>query len=615
MKRKAIKYLLTFFLLSFIGLAFYFGSDSHAQTSGLFSNRGTPEAPNFGSIDALNRLSESLMNGFKYVEAREYADAALRKAEKEGYTNGKADALYCIGLIYWYQDNFKEALIAHQQALLYYQQAGNEKGCAATFKRLGHDYADLEDYKLAMNSFQSALQMNEKSGDQLALAANLDLLGYCYMRMSDDTKALEYYNKSLAISERLNDKTGIAGTCNDMAELFELQHNLKVALQYAKRGLAISIELDDKRHLRESYKKLERIYLKMKNYEEAYNSRLHFDEIHDFLYKTETSVKISALQLKYEAEKKNQQIALLNKDNEIQEKVISRQRITRNAFIVGFFLVLLLGIITFRQYRTKKKVNEELERSIEKLKSTQQQLIQQEKLASLGELIAGIAHEIKNPLNFITNYSEINAELIEELNEVGTEEEKNEILTAIKNNQMVISKHGKTADSIVKNMLEFSRTGNNEKLPVDLNKMCEENMNLAYHGCRANYPDFNCEMKVVLAPDLPLVNCVPQDISRVILNLFTNAFYELQKRKNGILELTTAVSENQVLISIKDNGAGIPEAIRKKIFEPFFTTKPAGKGTGLGLSLSFDIIKAHQGELNVKSKEGEYTEFQIILPV
>jgi signal transduction histidine kinase len=245
-------------------------------------------------------------------------------------------------------------------------------------------------------------------------------------------------------------------------------------------------------------------------------------------------------------------------------------------------------------------------------------------MASLGELTAGIGHEIQNPLNFVNNFSEVSSELVDEMNEElgkGNIDDAKEIATDLKQNLEKITHHGKRAGEIVKGMLQHSRTSSGQKELTDLNVLADEYLRLAYHGLRAKDKSFNSKMETDFDPALPKIEVVPQDIGRVILNLITNAFYVVnEKSKQGIAgyEPTVSVSTkkegNKVLVSVKDNGNGIPEHIKEKIFQPFFTTKPTGQGTGLGLSLSYDIVKAHGGELKVETKEGDGSEFSIKLP-
>jgi signal transduction histidine kinase len=284
---------------------------------------------------------------------------------------------------------------------------------------------------------------------------------------------------------------------------------------------------------------------------------------------------------------------------------------------------------TIEELEQKRKAIEEanvaLQKSFEELKSTQALLIQAEKMASLGELTAGIAHEIQNPLNFVNNFSEVSQELISEMNDelaVGNFDFAKEIASDIEQNLVKILHHGKRADAIVKGMLQHSRTGSSQKELTDVNVLAEEYLRLSYHGLRAKDRTFNADIKTDFDKTLPKVAVVAQDIGRVILNLITNAFYAVNERKKKgeegykpTVSVHTCAAAGKAEITVKDNGAGIPEDIKNKIFQPFFTTKPTGEGTGLGLSLSYDIVKAHGGELKVETKEGEGTDFIMVLPV
>jgi two-component system NtrC family sensor kinase len=267
----------------------------------------------------------------------------------------------------------------------------------------------------------------------------------------------------------------------------------------------------------------------------------------------------------------------------------------------------------------------ELKQSIEDLKATQSQLIQSEKMASLGELTAGIAHEIQNPLNFVNNFSEINQELLLELKEEidkGNLDEVKQLADDVIDNAEKINHHGKRADAIVKGMLQHSRTSSGVKESTDINALADEYLRLAYHGLRAKDKSFNATMKTDFDESIGKISIVPQDIGRVILNLITNAFHAVDERKKNeqsdytpLVTVTTRKNPSSIEVIIQDNGNGIPAQFIDKIFQPFFTTKPTGKGTGLGLSLSYDIMKAHGGELKVETKEGEGTVFSVLLPV
>ena len=272
-----------------------------------------------------------------------------------------------------------------------------------------------------------------------------------------------------------------------------------------------------------------------------------------------------------------------------------------------------------------------VEASLEDLRTTQDRLVQTQKLASLGQLTAGIAHEIKNPLNFVNNFSGVSAELIDELGEnlvrmkgdAQTRAQITELMDTLRGNLDKIVQHGKRADAIVKNMLLHSRQGSGEHRPVDINALVEESLNLAYHGARAEKQGFTITLERSFDPAAGEVDVFPQEITRALLNLISNGFYAATKRKaeaNGgdyepTLAATTKNLGDSVEIRIRDNGTGIPPEVKEKLFSPFFTTKPAGEGTGLGLSISHDIIvKQHGGSIEVDTQPGEFTEFRIVLP-
>ena len=284
---------------------------------------------------------------------------------------------------------------------------------------------------------------------------------------------------------------------------------------------------------------------------------------------------------------------------------------------------------TIQELELKRKAveesNEALQKSLEELKATQQQLIQSEKMASLGELTAGIAHEIQNPLNFVNNFSEVSIELLDEMkSELATDNKPSaiDIANDVKQNLEKIIHHGRRADAIVKGMLQHSRTSTGQKEFTDINALCDEYLRLAYHGLRAKDKSFNAKFETDLDPTIDKINVIPQDIGRVLVNLINNAFYAVNEKRQRVddYEPTVVVSTKnlgkKVEIRVKDDGNGIPQRILDKIFQPFFTTKPTGQGTGLGLSLSYDIItKGHSGELKVETKEGEGSEFIIQIPI
>jgi signal transduction histidine kinase len=290
----------------------------------------------------------------------------------------------------------------------------------------------------------------------------------------------------------------------------------------------------------------------------------------------------------------------------------------------------VIAIGNVRLFEQVQEQTRELSQSLDELRIAQDRLVQTEKLASLGQLTAGIAHEIKNPLNFVNNFAALSAELTDELNEVlkptslagNVREEVDELTSLLKDNLQKVVQHGKRADSIVKNMLLHSRGGSGEHRPADINALLDESLNLAYHGARAEKPQFNVTLRRDFDAMAGTIELFPQEITRVLLNLISNGFYAVKRKTendgSGFEPVLSAATRNlgdTVEIRIRDNGTGIPVEVREKMFNPFFTTKPAGEGTGLGLSMSHDIIvKQHGGRIEVETVPGEFTEFRIVLP-
>ncbi len=323
-------------------------------------------------------------------------------------------------------------------------------------------------------------------------------------------------------------------------------------------------------------------------------------------------------------QQKYQQELLLSQ----KELEVSEGNAVRNILLTASVFLVIIGFLLFTRYRNQKRSHQQLDKAYQELSEThhklvaaQEQLVHAQKMASLGQLTAGIAHEIQNPLNFVNNFAELSVELLEELKTAG--DERDEIIGSLIANLQKINTHGKRADKIVKGMLIHSRTGQVDKNPADLNKMIDELLELSYHGNRSRDKTFTAEIIKHFDQNLPEVNMVMQDISRVLINLFNNAFFAVGERVKmnepgytARVGVSTKQEGSRVIIKIRDNGTGIPANIRDKIFDPFFTTKPSGEGTGLGLSLSYDIVtKGHHGTINVNSEKNNFTEFTITLPI
>ncbi|CAN5196022.1 hypothetical protein BH11BAC6_BH11BAC6_07350 [soil metagenome] len=366
------------------------------------------------------------------------------------------------------------------------------------------------------------------------------------------------------------------------------------------------------------YKLLAELYEKTGDNLKAKETYKSFINLQDSVLGDQAKYRTINFETEQQMNEKELSISKLENENKISS-------LSRNFSIGMAVLLLLLVAGVYHRFRSKKKANLILEQTLAHLKSTQSQLIQSEKMASLGELTAGIAHEIQNPLNFVNNFSEVSNELIDEMKEElskGNYEDMNAIADDVKQNLEKINHHGKRADAIVKGMLQHSQKSSGTKEPTDINALADEYFRLAYHGLRAKEKDFNAAMQTDFDETIGKINIIPHDIGRVLFNLYNNAFYAVNEKKKQqtenyepIVSLSTKKMGEKFSISVKDNGNGIPQKLVDKIFQPFFTTKPTGQGTGLGLSLSYDIVKAHGGEIKVETKQGEGSAFIIRLSI
>ena len=468
------------------------------------------------------------------------------------------------------------------------------------------------------------------------------LIADIYSAMNESDSALSYYRPFVETAPYWARNT-VAITHAGMARVFQKKGQIDSALLYGRQALdyfqnnSMAVRSwgeNSLYYVGEISPLLAELYKSNNQPDSAYKYLKLSIAIKDSLYNTDKLRQFQTLGFN----ESNRRLQLEQQSREEKQRYETKIKMYGLISIITGFVVL--AFVLYRNNRHKQKANiqlqtqkQEIENTLGELKNTQKQLIQSEKMASLGELTAGIAHEIQNPLNFVNNFSEVNKELLTEMNEEiekGNFDEVKALAKDVTDNEEKINFHGKRADAIVKGMLQHSRSTNNAtKEPTDINALADEYLRLAYHGLRAKDKSFNATMKTDFDESLSAdeagignINIIPQDIGRVILNLITNAFYVVdEKKRSGIegYEPTVSVStkklNGKVEVKVKDNGNGIPQKVLDKIFQPFFTTKPTGQGTGLGLSLSYDIIKAHGGELKVETKEGEGATFIIQIPV
>ncbi|MBP6411601.1 MAG: tetratricopeptide repeat protein [Pseudarcicella sp.] len=588
-----------------------------------------------------------------------YGQQALDLARRIHYSNGEATALSSIGFVYRGLGDLQNSLSLQQKALAIAEQNIKSDETAKSLFGIGAIYVDLKDYSKALNNYKKALslyQLNDNKkkvailwvniGDVYEKVNQLDSALYCTQKgyqlmpslasISEKSYALRVLTKiyiklnqlDLAIStSRMGIKAAIdQGNIRDqgfcyylIAEVYKARNQIDSCIYYAKKALYFSqickyrlVIIDASTLLAEIYEpkdsKLSLYYFKIakETNEEIYGAKKILDLQKTIAEEQERQSQKEAIRIKYETQLK------------------------QYVLLAGLAILLLVAFFLYRNNQKEKKAKNLLQEQKDKvqstlstLKATQAQLIQSEKLASLGELTAGIAHEIQNPLNFVNNFSEVSVELVQEIKEERQKPKENqddslvdEIFKDIFQNLEKITLHGKRASSIVKGMLEHSRASTGEKELTDINVLADEYLRLSYHGLRAKDSSFNADFKTNFDENLPKIEVIPQDFGRVLLNLINNAFYATKGVKSPLVEIKTERLENGVTISVKDNGSGMTEATKAKIFQPFFTTKPTGEGTGLGLSLAYDIVtKGHGGTIEVESVEDEGSIFLITLPL
>ncbi|WP_301922730.1 ATP-binding protein [Ferruginibacter sp.] len=602
-----------------------------------------------------------------------FIEKDLPLAKKLNLKLWESDAYDLIAIITSNQGNYARSLKSYNAAFQIAENSDCEKNIwniskftdskLPEFARLSmlaaiqSDAAELydatENRDMQLKTIQDCLKTAFRVNDRTLLSQAFRELGGIYLREKQLDSALAYYKKSLVYSDQVGYNKYRGNSFNSIGDIYMKKKLPELALANYLIALQSSIDQNNYANIGRTYIAMANYYNNIdKNDSALYYAKLGLAMTQNTGRVTLTIMAYSTLATIYKSQKKSDsafmylQLATAAKDSLLslekikriqnigfdeqlrlqeleKEKIESQNKIRTYTLLAGLGVFLAIGMILYRNNRQKQKANKVLETTLTNLKSTQSQLIQSEKMASLGELTAGIAHEIQNPLNFVNNFSEVNTELIEEMKEEidkGNLEDAKAIANDIKENEQKINDHGKRADAIVKGMLQHSRSSNGVKESTDINKLADEYLRLAYHGLRAKDKSFNATMKTDFDETIGNINIIPQDIGRVILNLITNAFYAVdEKMKSGFVGyeptilVTTKKSGDTILISVKDNGNGIPQKVLDKIFQPFFTTKPTGQGTGLGLSLSYDIIKAYGGEIKVESKEGEGSTFTIQL--
>jgi signal transduction histidine kinase len=574
-----------------------------------------------GEIECLNMTGLIFITTGNYPKALEYLLESLKKSEAIQDESSITTELSNIGIVYSAQGDYRQDIRYNLMALPIDKSLNHTRNIAIMQLNLGDSYEKLNilDSAIYFTSQSYALSLQSKYIDLTGVALNN--FGNIYSKLGKPDTALKYYRSDFPYLKDANDEDDFCETYLGMSKIFQSAGKKDSCLYYAKLCLSIAKKAGFTDEVMESCKFLTQYYQSAHNIDSAFVYQSAGIAARDSLFSQEKAREMQTL--RFDEAVRQQQIE--------EAKQEAHTQLILNVLFGGLFTLIVAAIILYRNNRQKQKANsiledqkQKLESTLKELRTTQAQLIHAEKMASLGQLTAGIAHEIQNPLNFVNNFSELSNELINEMVEEvdkGNTLQVKEIANDIKQNLEKINHHGKRADAIVKGMLQHSRSSKNAKDPTDINALADEYLRLSYHGLRAKDKEFNALINTEFDNSIGKINIVPEDIGRVLLNLYNNAFYAVGEKKKSegagyepAVSISTNKMDNMVFITVKDNGNGIPQNVVDKIFHPFFTTKPPGQGTGLGLSLSYDIVKAHNGEIKVNRTEGEFTEFVVRLP-
>jgi two-component system NtrC family sensor kinase len=574
----------------------------------------------FRSLDLLAQTFAATGN---YPKALTYYLAAYKLTETLGKPLIVPYILSNMATVYSYEGDNRQSIKYTLKALALAKLVRRDDFVADNLCNLGDMYEKLNILDSALLYSRQGHDASVKLKDAEVTGAVLNNLGNIYTKLHKTDSALYYYRQAIPFLIQADDEDIKCETTLGMAKIFRQLGMQDSSLYYARQSMAVGRRggfiprvLDASKFLTTFFKQQGKL-----------DSAFHYQEVaitaKDSLYSQEKTKEVQNLIF---SERQRQ--------FDIQERdAVYKANIRFYLLVAVIAFLIVLAFVFWRNNRKNEKARhllqvqkEQIQTTLSDLRSAQTQLIQSEKMASLGELTAGIAHEIQNPLNFVNNFSEVSAELVDEMEEElgkGDIEEARAIGADLKQNLEKIRHHGKRADFIVKGMLQHSRTSTGERQPTNINTLADEFLKLSYHGLRAKDKNFNAELVANFDKNLPKVSIAQQDIGRVLLNLFNNAFYAVNQKAKTATEdykpevvVTTSTENNNVIIKVRDNGNGIPNAIKDKIMQPFFTTKPTGEGTGLGLSLSYDIVvKGHGGSITVNSEQGEGSEFMISIPI
>ena len=610
----------------------YYGMQSNYDSSIYFYNKSMPIFEKLGNGSRVASIASNLAIAYQqqsnYSTALHYQQIALKTQEEENNIGAQAYTLINMATTYQYMGDLQRAEAAFLKSIEMAKTENLNNVELYGYSNLGNLYIDLHQWQKGYDFAIKAALLGKKMGDRGIEAASYSKAVRAKVHLKQMDEALGLAEKSIAIADSIDQPLIQHQAYSSMGYVLTSLKRWKEAIPNYEKSLEV---------LRNSnlyntgtaaiFKSLADCYEQTGNPRKALEMFREYTLISDSIHSRDNIQKATELTMNYEFDKKEQ----AEKVKQAAKDELNRTR--QIGLISGLLLSLIIIVGAAIGYRGKQRANalllkqkNEIEDTLMKLKSAQSQLIQSEKMASLGELTAGIAHEIQNPLNFVNNFSEVSNELVTEIQEElakGNYKLATEILNDVRDNLAKITHHGKRADAIVKGMLQHSQSSSGIKAPTDINLLADEFLRLAYNGLRAKDKSFTARMETEFDTTLGNINIIPQDMGRVMLNLINNAFYAVNEKKkqsgndyDPTVWVKTKRTVDGVEIEVSDNGNGISEKMKEKILQPFFTTKPTGQGTGLGLSISYDIIvKGHGGTLKVKSNEGQGSGFTVFIPV
>ncbi|HEX8330721.1 MAG TPA: ATP-binding protein [Hymenobacter sp.] len=610
----------------------------------------------------------------EYDQAKRYTEFAQQTFRQQGDALGQTRSLYNLSCVYSEQGMYAKSLTANIQGLALAEAAKNGKWQSFLNTRLGITSMFLGEYGHAHDYLTQGLYWAKQAHDTISIGHAYAGLGDMYRTQGQWADAQRNYEQDAAIFRRLKDESGLLFEDINLGDVHERQGHYQQAfafgfsglgrarrlqaltempraqlllaraflhtgqpdsaLAYGRQSLRASQRNGTKDISRDASEVLAQASFQRERFADAYLYEHLFGTYKDSLNSADLQRRAAVLEYRSQLDRKQAQISLLTETGHLIRKQNRQQQWYLLGALVGLGAVGGLSMVLWRNNREKQRAYALLKQQQDELRAAQTQLVQAEKWALVGELSAGIAHELQNPLNFMKNFAEVSVAMLNQdkapasAGAAASADLEQKIMAGLRQNLQQISQHGQRASSIINGMLEHARSGTGQPAPCDLNALAEESLRLAYQGLRAKDASFSAVLRQELDSQLGLVHVVPQDMGRVLLNLCTNALHAVRQRQQQFVALSESASyqptvvietrrlaNNAVEIRVRDNGVGMSEAVQKKVFEPFFTTKPAGEGTGLGLSLSHDTVtKGHGGTLTVFSHEDRGTEFTITLP-